>query len=202
MRAAPVYYGLKRRPIEAASYTGYCAARVKLAKPTWTLINIPEMDMYMHTDILILAALLSRPMHGYEIKKLYDGTLGGLVTLHHNQLYPALRRFEELGAVRHETIEQQGRPDRNIYYLTDHGLDELRAMLRDFPLATARNEIEFYVRFALFGFLAAEERVKILHTRIQALQERLQADERRQQYLDSPIVEKIQPYVRATVQFS
>jgi DNA-binding PadR family transcriptional regulator len=149
----------------------------------------------MYVDILILAALLSRPMHGYEIKKTYDQTLSGLVTLHHNQLYPTLRRFEEMGAVRREAMEQQGKPDRHIYHLTDHGLSELRAMLRDFPHAIARNDMEFYVRFALFGFLEPEDRVKILQTRLQALQARFQDKGRYQKYLDSPIVDKVQPYV-------
>lgn len=149
----------------------------------------------MLADMLILAALLSRPMHGYEIKKTYDQTLGGLVTLHHNQLYPALRRFEAMGAVRCEAIEQQGKPDRHIYHLTDHGLSELREMLRDFPHATARNDMEFFVRFALFGFLEPDDRVKILQIRIQALQSRFQEKEHYQKYLDSPIVGKVQPYV-------
>lgn len=149
----------------------------------------------MYVDILILAALLSRPMHGYEIKKIYDQTLGGLVTLHHNQLYPTLRRFEAMGAVRREAIEQQGKPDRHLYHLTDHGLSELREMLRDFPHTIARNDMEFSVRFALFGFLEPPDRVKILQTRMQALQSRFQDKGRYQKYLDSPIVGKVQPYV-------
>src|SRR5579884_2849964 len=78
----------------------------------FSVCGIDRGWMNMRAEILILAALLSRPMHGYEIKKAYDQTLGGLVTLHHNQLYPALRRFEAIGAVRCEAIEQQGRPDR------------------------------------------------------------------------------------------
>lgn len=158
---------------------------------SWNIPGVAEMRV----DILILAALLSRPMHGYEIKKAYDQTLGGLVMLHHNQLYPALRRFEAIGAVRCEAIEQQGKPDRHIYHLTDHGLSELREMLRDFSPATARNDMEFYVRFALFGFLEPDDRVKILQTRIQALQSRFQDEGRYQGYRGSPLVDKVQPYV-------
>jgi DNA-binding PadR family transcriptional regulator len=156
----------------------------------------------MLADMLILAALLSRPMHGYEIKKVYDQTLGGLVTLHHNQLYPALRRFEVMGAVRREAIEQQGKPDRHIYYLTDHGLSELRELLRDFPRTIARNDVEFYVRFALFGFLEPEDRMKILQMRMQALQSWKQDKGRYQKDLDSPIVDKVQPYVEQLNNFN
>jgi len=116
-------------------------------------------------------------------------------TLHHNQLYPTLRRFEAMGAVQSEAMEQQGKPDRHIYHLTDQGLSELREMLRDFPHTIARNDMEFSVRFALFGFLEPEDRVKILQTRLQALQFRFQDKGRYQKYLDSPIVGKVQPYV-------
>lgn len=156
----------------------------------------------MYADILILAALLSRPMHGYEIKKGYDQTLSGLVTLHHNQLYPALRRFEEMGVVRREEIEQQGKPDRHMYHLTDHGLSELREMLRDFPPTIARNDMEFHVRFALFGFLEPEDRVRILKTRMRALQSHFQNERRYQKYLDTPIVDKVQPYVEKLNSFN
>jgi DNA-binding PadR family transcriptional regulator len=149
----------------------------------------------MLADMLVLAALLSRPMYGYEIKKAYDQSLGGLVTLHHNQLYPALRRFETTGVVQREEIAQQGKPARHIYHLTDLGLSELREMLRDFPLIIARNDIEFYVRFALFDFLDPEDRMKILRTRMQALQNWKQDQGRYQNYLESPIVGKLQPYV-------
>jgi DNA-binding PadR family transcriptional regulator len=158
--------------------------------------------MFMLADMLILAALLSGPMHGYEIKKVYDQTLGGLVTLHHNQLYPALRRFEVMGAVRREAVEQQGKPDRHIYHLTDHGLAELREMLRDFPPTIARNDMEFYVRFSLFGFLEPEDRVKILNTRMQALRSRFQDEGRYQKYLESPIVGTLQPYVEKLTAFN
>jgi|SRR5579883_853546 DNA-binding PadR family transcriptional regulator len=156
----------------------------------------------MLADMLILAALLSRPMHGYEIKKTYDQALGGLVTLNHNQLYPALRRFEAMGAVRCEAIEQQGKPDRHIYSLTDHGLAELREMLRDFPQTIARNDMEFHVRFVLFGFLEPEDRVKILRTRMSVLQARLQDEGRYRKYRDSPIGDQLQPYVEKLIVFN
>jgi DNA-binding PadR family transcriptional regulator len=140
-------------------------------------------------------------MHGYEIKKIYDQSLEGLVTLHHNQLYPALRRFEEIGAVRGEAIEQQGKPDRIMYHLTDQGFTLLRTMLCDFSPTIALNDMEFYVRFALFGYLETEERLTILRTRSRALQARLQVSERLHRYRDIPLVDKIQPYVEQLKKF-
>jgi len=149
----------------------------------------------VYADILILSALLKRPMHGYEIKKEYDDLLAGLVTLHHNQLYPALRRFEEMGAVRRDVVEQQGKPDRLIYQLTEDGFQLLREMLREFPLSIALNDMEFMVRFALFGFLEPDDRLTILKTRRKALTMRYEKGARVTQTLDIPVREKVQPYV-------
>ncbi len=50
-----------------------------------------------YVEILILRRLRSGPAHGYELRKRVEQTTG--FVLHNNSLYPALRRFEEAGAV-------------------------------------------------------------------------------------------------------
>ncbi|QBD75791.1 PadR family transcriptional regulator [Ktedonosporobacter rubrisoli] len=149
----------------------------------------------MYADILILAALLQGPKHGYEIKKRYDEVLEGLVTLHHNQLYPTLRRFEENGAVRCETVSQRGKPDRIIYHLTEQGFALFRDIVRDFPHTIAKSDMEFYVRYAFFGFLDPADRLAILQTRSNALKVRLRENERIDEYLAPTFFEQVQPYV-------
>lgn len=52
-----------------------------------------------YVDILILRNLVARPAHGYEIKKGVERVLGGAFAINNNVLYPALRRFEEIGAI-------------------------------------------------------------------------------------------------------
>ena len=66
----------------------------------------------MYLDILVLAHLAHRPSHGYEIKKLVDRSVGS-ARLNNNVLYPALRRFEEAGAIEGELVPQQGVPPRS-----------------------------------------------------------------------------------------
>src|SRR5215208_3338953 len=55
-----------------------------------------------YVDILILQNLIARPAHGYEIKKSVERIMGGAFAVNNNVLYPALRRFEEMGAVEAE----------------------------------------------------------------------------------------------------
>jgi DNA-binding PadR family transcriptional regulator len=133
----------------------------------------------LYIDLLILAELRSRPYHGYELKRQVEWILGE--ALNSNHLYPALRRFEEIGAIYHE-VEQEGRPDRHVYHLTNQGKEVLHTLLRKFSADLAGNDREFQTRFAFFHLLDEASRLAILKTRHAVLLERLQ---HRQQALEA-----------------
>jgi DNA-binding PadR family transcriptional regulator len=124
----------------------------------------------MYTDILILAHLIQRPYHGYELKR-QVASVGG--NLNNNQLYPALRRFEEMGAITREVERQTGKPDRHIYRITDRGEEMLQALLQEFPPELAANDSEFFTRVAFFYLLDSDARRIILTMRQAARQEDL-----------------------------
>ena len=126
----------------------------------------------MYIDILILAELSSRPYHGYELKRQVEWILGE--ALNSNHLYPALRRYEEMGAIYHEVERQSGRPDRHVYHLTEQGKDVLRTLLREFSPELARHDDEFQTRVAFFHLLDPAERLAILKARREVLEQRLQ----------------------------
>ena len=84
-----------------------------------------------YIEILILRRLRSGPAHGYELRKRVEQTTG--FVLHNNSLYPALRRFEEAGAVTKTAEAQDGRPPRLVYTLTEVGQELLHDMLADLP---------------------------------------------------------------------
>jgi DNA-binding PadR family transcriptional regulator len=119
----------------------------------------------MYVDILILAHLAQRPAHGYEIKRSVEQTLGETYSINNNQLYPTLRRFEEMGAITREVERHMGKPDRHIYRMTDRGEEVLQSLLRDLTPELARDDAEFQVRVALFHLLEPEARRAILETR-------------------------------------
>lgn len=126
----------------------------------------------MYADILILSALSTRPQHGYEIKKSLEGIFGGFFTLTNSMLYPALRCFEEMGAVQCAVVRQEGKPDRHIYRLTDRGIEVMQDLMRDFPPELAKRDAEFLVRVSFFGLLDPQERLDILKTRRSVLSRR------------------------------
>ena len=127
----------------------------------------------MYVDLLILASLRRRPQHGYELKKSIESITADLFPISNSLLYPALRRFEEMGAVEREIVPQEGKPDRHLYRLTERGLEVMLALLRDFPPEVARRDGEFWVRASYFGLLEPAERLEILRARHQVLAQRL-----------------------------
>jgi len=123
-----------------------------------------------YIELLILRHLSRRPAHGYELRKRVEGVTG--VTLHNNSLYPALRRFEEAGAVLKTSHPQQGRPPKLVYELTDVGRELLHDMLADLPADQAGDDTEFMTRLGQFEFLAPAERLAVIDARDAALAER------------------------------
>jgi DNA-binding PadR family transcriptional regulator len=128
----------------------------------------------LYRDILILSNLVHRPSYGYEIKKSVQSILGQDSAINNNHLYPALRRFEEMGAVEKEVERQEGKPDRHVYRATDLGREILRELLREFTPQMALNDAEFQVRVAFFGSIEPEERLRILSAREEVLRRRLE----------------------------
>ncbi len=125
----------------------------------------------MYLDILILSHLRTAPVHGYELKRKVAATTA--FALHNNTLYPALRRFEDAGAVRKTAVQQEGRPPRHIYELTDVGQELLHDMLAELPGELAGSEEEFLTRVGMFDQLTPAERRGVLATRDEALSARI-----------------------------
>jgi len=125
-----------------------------------------------YIEILILRRLRGKPAHGYELRKRVEETVG--VRLHNNSLYPALRRFEEAGAVTRTTEPQPGgRPPRQVYALTDTGRELLHDMLADLPPEHAADDVEFVTRLGQFSLITAAERAQVLAARTRAVRDRL-----------------------------
>jgi DNA-binding PadR family transcriptional regulator len=124
-----------------------------------------------YVEILILRRLRSGPAHGYELRKRVEETTG--VVLHNNSLYPALRRFEEAGAVTKTAEPQDGRPARLVYTLTEVGQDLLHDMLADLPADQAGDDTEFIARLGQFSLINPAERARILASRTHAVDAQL-----------------------------
>jgi DNA-binding PadR family transcriptional regulator len=124
-----------------------------------------------YVEILILRRLRGGPAHGYELRKRVEETTG--FVLHNNSLYPALKRFEEAGAVTKSAEHQDGRPPRLVYTLTDVGRELLHDMIADLSPDAAADDGEFMARLGQFSLIAPAERAAVLGARTKALHARL-----------------------------
>ncbi len=124
-----------------------------------------------YIEILILRRLRSGPAHGYELRKRVEQTTG--FVLHNNSLYPALKRFEEAGAVTKAAEPQEGRPPRLVYTLTEVGRELLHDMLADLPAEQAGDPAEFLARLGQFSEINSAERAAVLAARTRAVREQL-----------------------------
>jgi transcriptional regulator len=88
----------------------------------------PETELKRgSSELMILAAVESRPRHGYEIAKLIDDRSDGVLRFHVASLYPMLYRMEQRGWIHGTWVEKQGQRRRRYYKLTPSGRKVLAA---------------------------------------------------------------------------
>ena len=73
-----------------------------------------------HLDLLLLAAVQPRPLHGYAIGEALRARSAGAFDLPEGTMYPALHRLERAGLMSSRWSEVNGRR-RRIYQLTVKG---------------------------------------------------------------------------------
>jgi DNA-binding PadR family transcriptional regulator len=75
----------------------------------------------------VLAALLEGEASGYELSKRFDVSVANFWSTTPQQLYRELERLESAGLLAARVVEQQRRPNKRVFSLTDAGHDELYA---------------------------------------------------------------------------
>ena len=92
------------------------------------------------------------PLSGYDLKRLFDHMLATMWGAAQSQIYKELRRMKELGWVEMEREEQETRPDRKIYSITDQGRTALRKWQALPPeIFQVRDELLLKVLFGAFA---------------------------------------------------
>ena len=79
----------------------------------------------------LLALLANGPAHGYELKQALEQRFGSVLPpLNAGQIYTTLSRLQRDGLVEDDAVEQDGRPNKRVYRLTDAGRLELDGWVR------------------------------------------------------------------------
>ncbi|MCC5477929.1 PadR family transcriptional regulator [Streptomyces barringtoniae] len=87
----------------------------------------------MSLKYAVLAALLEGEASGYELSKSFDVSLANFWPATPQQLYRELERLAQDGLVQARTVQQERRPNKRMFTLTEAGRAELDAFAAEPP---------------------------------------------------------------------
>lgn len=85
------------------------------------------------TKYALLGTLSYCPMSGYDIKKMITNSIGYFWNENYGHIYTMLKRLHKESCVDKRTEENEGKPNRIVYSITDKGRDELNEWLNHPP---------------------------------------------------------------------
>jgi PadR family transcriptional regulator, regulatory protein AphA len=108
------------------------------------------------TEYAVLGLLSGGEQSGYDLKKRADSSVGYFWTPAKSRIYAILPRLVEAGLVRRRDVRQQGRPDKQLYRLTQDGRQALVEWLAHGPLEPVPERHLLLLKL-YFGELAGPE---------------------------------------------
>jgi DNA-binding PadR family transcriptional regulator len=132
-------------------------------------------------EFAVLGLLRESPMHGYELRKRLNTSLGVFRAFSYGTLYPCLKTLVSQGWLAEEspadelgtTAPLAGRRAKIVYRLTAAGKEHFENLLAQTGPEAWEDE-QFGVRFAFFGHTERDVRMRVLEGRRTRLEERLE----------------------------
>ncbi|MGV9348010.1 PadR family transcriptional regulator [Streptomyces spiralis] len=105
----------------------------------------------------VMAALLEGEASGYDLAKGFDASVANFWMATPQQLYRELERMESEGLVTARVVEQERRPNKRLFSLTEAGMEAVRAYVAERPgrPTTIRDELLVKVQCADVGDIEA-----------------------------------------------
>ncbi|MFE5831137.1 PadR family transcriptional regulator [Streptomyces sp. NPDC056508] len=150
----------------------------------------------------VLAALLEGEASGYDLAKIFDVSVANFWAATPQQLYRELDRLAEAGLITARVVEQERRPNKRMFSLTETGRRDLAAYTSTPPRPSAvRDELLVQVQACDEGDTAAvrafvARRMETARTKLaryDRLRERMLAGRDEETYLGE--AERIGPYL-------
>jgi DNA-binding PadR family transcriptional regulator len=128
--------------------------------------------------LAVLGLLAESAMHGYELRKRLNATLGSFRAFSFGSLYPTLRRLQTAGHIATEepvtdvdAVPLSSRRSRVTYRITAEGKERLADLLGDAGPQSWSDD-GFGVHLAFFARTDSESRMRILEGRRRRVEER------------------------------
>ena len=115
-------------------------------------------------DYAVLSMLADEKLSGYDI----TARLQEVWKTSHSRIYPVLAKLEKAGLVHYEHLEQENRPDKKIYTITDAGIDVLKQWLITKPARSIKKN-EGLLRMMGQHLVDREDREKFINEHIKEI---------------------------------
>ena len=116
----------------------------------------------------ILGFLEYAPMSGYDLKKNFDQSVAHFWSATQSHIYKALEDLENEGLVTSQVIQQEGKPNRKQYQITDAGKAELQRWLST-PLPVTGPRSAWLIQIFFAQNLSNDEIANLFEKRIEYL---------------------------------
>ncbi|SHK52448.1 DNA-binding transcriptional regulator, PadR family [Desulfatibacillum alkenivorans DSM 16219] len=125
----------------------------------------------MDVELLALGYLSSGPKTGYKLNQIF-GNMMLYYAVSLNQIYPVLRNLEAKGHVEKEVVIQVGKPNKNMYSITEEGRKALEQKLTG-PPEPMDYHLPFLTRALFFRFLDSDKTQAAFEDEIASLSEQV-----------------------------
>jgi DNA-binding PadR family transcriptional regulator len=134
----------------------------------------------------ILTVLVEQPCSGYDLRKRFEGSVGFFWKTSFQQIYRELTKLEEQGLLHAQEIQQENRPDKKIYSVTEAGQQYLSAWIAQ-PSEVSPLKDDLLVKL-FAGYLVPQETIltELEQHRQQHLQQLAVYQAIEQQYFQNP----------------
>lgn len=125
-------------------------------------------------DLAVLGLLQESPLHGYQLRKQLNASLGSLRAFSYGSLYPCLRRLLEAGLITVDDNAAAGKlsgRSKVVYMLTAEGKERLADLLDEGGPAAWEDDA-FGVHLRFFAQTDAATRLRILEGRRSRVEEK------------------------------
>lgn len=111
----------------------------------------------MNIQDVILGFIYDKPMSGYDIKQMMENSVSYFFDASFGAIYPALRKMEKEGLVEKQVIQQDGKPNKNLFAITEKGKEQFQHYLES-PINPTVMRSDILIRI-FFGRFTTKEKI-------------------------------------------
>ncbi|NQX67412.1 PadR family transcriptional regulator [Paenibacillus alba] len=110
----------------------------------------------MNSQDVILGMLMKRSLTGYEIKQLFEELFSYFYSSSYGTIYPVLHRLEKEELLTKESVVQEGKPNKNVYTITEKGKSQFQTYLSS-PMEGDSVKSDFLMRLYFGQYVGTEQ---------------------------------------------